>query len=133
MVLYKREIVRREIMIDLMGGLPDNVLGFSAKGKVTADDYENVVIPAVEKKLERHEKIRCLYHIGEEFEGYEAGAMWDDAKVGLGHFAAWEKIAIVTDVEWLRVTGKVFGFAMPGQVRIFHNSELKSAIDWVSE
>lgn len=120
-------------MIDLMGGLPDNVLGFSAKGKVTAEDYENVVIPAVENKLQRHEKVRCLYHIGEEFESYEAGAMWDDAKVGLGHFTSWEKIAIVTDVEWIRVTGKVFGFAMPGQVRIFHNSELKSAIEWVSE
>ncbi len=120
-------------MIDTITGLPENVLGFTARGKVTAEDYENVVIPEVEKKLAKFPKLRCLYHIGDEFEGYEAGAMWDDAKVGLGHITAWEKIAIVTDVEWIRVVGKVFGFVMPGKVRIYDNKNIKAAIEWMSE
>ena len=119
-------------MMDPISGLPDNVLGFTARGKVTAEDYETVVMPAVENKLAKHSKLRLIYRMGEEFEGYEAGAMWDDARVDIGHFTAWEKIAIVTDVEWIRIMGKVFGFTMVRQVRIFPNKELKAAVEWVS-
>jgi hypothetical protein len=35
-------------MIVEIPGLPDNVLGFAAKGTVTANDYETVLLPAVE-------------------------------------------------------------------------------------
>ena len=31
-------------MIERIPGLPENVLGFAAKGTVTADDYESVLI-----------------------------------------------------------------------------------------
>jgi hypothetical protein len=32
-------------MIELRQDVPDNVVAMTAKGKVTADDYENVIIP----------------------------------------------------------------------------------------
>ncbi len=125
-------------MLELIEGLPDNALGFTAKGNVTSEDYETVLIPAVEEKLKKHEKVRLLYHLGNEFEKFEAGAMWDDAKVGLGHITNWEKIAIVTDVNWIEQAGKIFGFAIEtmsvsGDVKVFHNSELEEAIKWIGE
>ncbi len=125
-------------MLKLIEGLPDNALGYTAKGKVTAKDYETVLIPAVEAKLKNHDKVRLLYHLGEGFEGFEAGAMWDDAKVGLAHITSWEKIAIVTDVNWIEKAGKVFRFAIEtmsgsGQVKVFKNEELDIAITWIEE
>jgi hypothetical protein len=125
-------------MLELIEGLPENALGFSAKGNVSAKDYETILIPAVEEKLKHHDKVRLLYHLGDEFEKFEVGAMWDDAKVGLAHITEWEKIAIVTDVNWIQQAGKIFGFAIetmsvPGDVKIFHNSELDDAIKWISE
>ncbi len=125
-------------MLETIEGLPENALGFSAKGSVSAKDYETVLIPAVEEKLKHHDKVRLLYHLGDEFERFEVGAMWDDAKVGLAHITEWEKIAIVTDVNWIQQAGKIFGFAIetmsvPGDVKIFHNSELDDAIKWISE
>lgn len=120
-------------MIEEIKGLPEHVLGFSAKGKVTAEDYEKVLIPAIEKELKENKKVRFLYQFGEGFESFEAGAMWEDTKVGLSHFKSWERIAIVTDIEWLRVMTKVFGFTMPGVVRVFGNSELSEAVKWLSE
>ncbi len=125
-------------MLELIEGLPENALGFSAKGNVSAKDYETILIPAVEEKLKHHDKVRLLYHLGDEFEKFEVGAMWDDAKVGLAHITEWEKIAIVTDVNWIQQAGKIFGFAIetmsvPGDVKIFHNSELEDAIKWISE
>ena len=59
--------------------------------------------------------------------------MWDDAKVGLQHLTAWERVAVVTDVGWIRTAMKAFGFVMPGQVRVFSNSELTAAQQWLSE
>jgi len=120
-------------MITAIPGLPENVLGFSAHGIVSGADYEDVLIPAIEEKLSRFKKVRFLYHLGEDFSGYDAAAMWDDAKIGLKHPLSWERAAVVTDVEWIRVAIRVFGFVIPGEFRIFHNNELSAARDWVCE
>ena len=120
-------------MVEQIPDLPDNVLGFTAKGTVTSDDYESVIIPAVEALFSRQSKVRFLYHLGEAFSGFEAGAMWDDTKLGLKHLGGWEKMAVVSDIEWVRAAVKVFGLAIPGQVRVFHNRELAQATRWVTE
>jgi hypothetical protein len=67
-------------MVEKILDLPDNVLGFTAKGTVTTNDYESVIIPEVEALFSRHGKVRFLYHLGEDFSGFEAAAMWDDTK-----------------------------------------------------
>lgn len=120
-------------MLELIPDLPDNVVGCSATGKVTADDYESVLIPAVETNLKDYDKIRLLYYLGPDFKGYSIGAMWDDAKVGLMHITAWEKIAVVSDVEWIRGATKFFGFAIPCQVKVFSNDQLPDAKEWITD
>lgn len=120
-------------MLERMKGLPDSVLGFEAKGEVTGADYETVLIPAVDEMLARRKNLRFLYHLGANFVGFEAKAVWDDAKVGLQHAAAWERVAVVTDVEWVRTAVKAFALIIPGHVRVFHNGELTGARQWVSE
>jgi hypothetical protein len=120
-------------MVENIPGLPDSVLGFSARGTVTARDYEAVIIPAVEARFARQQKVRFLYHLGPEFTGFEVAAMWDDAKLGLKHFSGWEKMAVVSDVAWVRAAIEAFGLALPGRVRVFHESELAEAKRWVAE
>ena len=120
-------------MIEKMSDLPEDVLGFTAKGTVTSDDYESVIIPAVEALIARQGKVRFLYHLGEDFTGFEAGAAWDDTKLGMKHFGDWERIAVVTDVEWIRAGIKLFRLVMPGRVRVFQNSELAEAKWWLVE
>lgn len=120
-------------MVEQIPDLPENVIGFTAKGTVTATDYESVIIPAVEALFARHEKVRFLYHLGEEFSGFAAAAVWDDTKLGLTHLRGWERMALVSDVEWVRAGVRIFGLAIPGRVRVFHNRELADAKRWVSE
>ncbi len=119
-------------MVEKIPDLPDNVLGFTAKGKVTANDYEAVIIPAVEALFSRQSKVRFLYHLGEDFTGFEAAAVWDDMKLGLRHLAGWERVALVSDIEWIRAAVKVFGLAIPGQVRVFPNREFAEATRWIT-
>jgi hypothetical protein len=118
-------------MVEQIPDLPDSVLGFKATGTVTAQDYEGVIIPAVEAMFAKKTRVRFLYHLGAGFTGFEAAAMWDDTKLGLKHLGGWEKVAVVCDVEWIRAAVKVFGLAMPGHVRVFHDSELADARRWI--
>lgn len=119
-------------MIELIEGLPAGVIGLEAKGEVTDEDYDTVLIPAVEAAVERHEKVRLLYVLGAEFDGYTGAALWDDAKVGMSHLFSWERIAVVTDHDAYRRLVKGFGFMLPAKVRVFALAELEQAKDWVS-
>ena len=120
-------------MIEKMSDMPENVLGFNATGTVKASDYKSVLIPAVEEMFARLSKVRLLYFLGPDFSGFEAAAMWDDTKLGLKHLTGWEKVALVTDIEWIRLALRVFGLVIPGHVRVFHNGELAEAKRWISE
>lgn len=120
-------------MLKRIRDLPDNILGIEASGKVTAEDYQTVLIPELEDKLRKIKKVRLLYVLGETFEGYTSAAMWQDTKVGLTHLTQFDQIAVVTDVDWIRNSVKVFGFAMPGEVHVFAIDDLRAAREWVSE
>jgi len=120
-------------MIEKLVDFPPNTLAFSAKGTVTANDYETVIIPAVEAAFSQTNKVRLLYHLGPEFTEFEAAAMWDDAKIGLKHISGWERIAVVSDIEWIRLGVNVFRPVILGHVRVFHNSEFSEATRWITE
>ena len=120
-------------MIELMTDLPERVLGVKASGEVTADDYRTVLVPAIEEQLTKHQKVRLLYVIGEGFKGYTGGAAWEDAKVGMKHLTSFERVAVVTDVDWIENMIRAFGFAIPGEVRVFDDDDLEAAREWISE
>jgi hypothetical protein len=119
-------------MIQLLTDLPEGVVGIEAVGHVEAEDYANVVEPAVRAALEHAEKVRLLYVLGEGFEGYSAAASWEDAKLGVGHWSAWERIAVVTDRGWIRDGVKAFGWMFPGEIRVFPTAGQEDAKAWVS-
>ncbi len=120
-------------MIETISGLPDNALGFVASGEVAADDYRWALVPAIEEKLRKMERVRMLYVLGDSFKGFTGAAAWQDAVVGLKHLTRFSRIAIVTDVDWLEKSVKAFGFMMPGEVRVFQNKNLHDARAWISE
>ena len=59
--------------------------------------------------------------------------MWDDAKVGLAHVSAWEKIAVVTDVDWIRAAVGIFRFVIPCPIKVFSNAQIAEATDRISD
>ena len=120
-------------MIELMTDLPDNVVGFTASGEVSEDDYENILIPAMEAKFDGYDKIRALYNFGPDYEKFDRGAGWDDAKVGMKHLTDFEKIAVVSDQKWVRRSMKAFGWMMPGEVKLYDGDQLDEAKAWVSD
>src|SRR5260221_7386142 len=76
---------------------PDNaVIGIVAKGRVTKEECDSVLRPALEASLKRDAKSRLYYEIGCRF----PGAGWADLEVGLDRLPQWERIAVVTDTAW---------------------------------
>jgi hypothetical protein len=120
------------VVLEMITDLPDGVLGFKASGELIADDYRDVLIPAVKAALDRQEKVRLLYVLGDEVTGLSAGAAWQDTKVGLGHFTKWEKVAVVSDKEWMRHSVNVLGYLIPGEVKAFSTAEESDARAWIS-
>ena len=119
-------------MLELIPALPDNVVGVVAKGEVTAQDYEQRLIPAVEAALADHDKIRLLYVLGADFTGFSGGAMWEDGKVGLGHITRWERIAFVAHEPWIRHAVNAFGYLIPGEIKVFDLADEADASAWVT-
>jgi len=118
-------------MIEPIESFPDDVLGFICHGQVTKQDYEKVLIPAVEKALKEHDKVRLYYETAPDFSGIEPSAVWEDTKVGVSHLLRWERFAVVTDVEWIRFTMKFFSFLIPGEMRVFSAEESAQAKKWI--
>ncbi len=118
-------------MFTVVEGLPDGVIGVEAKNEVTAEDYTSVLDPLIAKALESG-KVRLLYVVGPELEGYTGGAAWQDAKLGFEHFTSFERVAVVTDREGLEAAVKAVGWMMPGEVKVFGNDHRADAVTWLA-
>jgi len=118
-------------MIRLLDGFPDNVIAISGGGRISREDYENVVIPRIEAAARQHRTLRCYYEIGADFAGIDPAALWDDFRVGIEYWRRWERVAAVTDVAWIAQMVNAFRFLMPGQVRVFPNSDKEAARAWI--
>ena len=120
-------------MIEPLPGFPTKVLAVACKGHVTKRDYETVLIPRVEEALKHPGKVRLYYQIDPDFAGITPGAVWDDFKVGMEHVLRWERIAVVSDVDWIRNTIRVFSFVIPAEVKFFPVDETAKAREWITQ
>lgn len=118
-------------MISVLTGLPEGVLGFEVSGRLTAEDYTGVLEPALAAARTDGRKIRVLLDFGGEFEGMEPGAAWQDMRMGVREWSAWERIALVTDHAWMRDGLTMFAWAVPGEVRAFAGGERDAAVQWL--
>lgn len=64
----------------------------------------------------------------EQLEGYPDNVVAVECS---GHLTGWDRIAIVTDVDWIAHTMQFFGFLMPGDVRVFPVAAREAARDWI--
>lgn len=111
-------------MIELIHDLPNNVVGIITHGRVTREDCDDVLLPAMEEALRRYERVRLYYEIGSRY----PGAGWDPVDVGLHNL---ERIAIVSDSAWV---GRVFNalrFLITSEVRVFTKEEEEEGRAWI--
>jgi hypothetical protein len=119
-------------MITISDGTAENLVIAVAHGKLTGEDYEKVLVPAIEAKLKTHKKIRLLFQLDRDYSGITAEAAWDDAKFGITHRTVYDAVAAVTDVHWIADAVKLFGVFLRCPVKVFGNDQLAEAMEWVA-
>jgi hypothetical protein len=120
-------------MIEEIPDLPGAIVGLRARGKVTKEDYEQMVEPRFADLRREGGRRRCLFHFGSEFEGFTASAAWEDLKVGWRYVRLFERCAVVSDLKWIRAAWRASGAVMPFSVRVFGNDAMAEAIAWLRE
>ena len=116
---------------------PENVFAIEVVGKLEKDDYEKVLVPAVQKMIDGPGEIRAVFVFGDRYEGLTAGATWADTKLYVGELlhrelSKWKRCAIVTELDWLRHSIAMFHWMMPGEVEVFEPSKVQEAIAWAA-
>lgn len=119
-------------MIEFMDESTGKFVGIRASGTLTDADYKDVLIPKLEALFAKHGKLDVLLHLDDDFVGWDAGAVWDDARFGMHHLADFEKLAVVGGPTWVQKGLMAFAFLMKGQVRTFPADELEHAWEWVA-
>ena len=118
-------------MIRALTGLPDGVIGFEAEGEIRAEDYKETLIPAIEAQIADRGEVRIVL-VFPDFAGYSAGAAWQDMKMGVEHLTKFERVALVTDVDWMTHLVSMFGWMSPGDVKHFALAERDAAAEWAA-
>ena len=120
-------------MVEKLDGMPEGTLGFRISGRLTREEYFQLLDP-VRDQLERGDKLSFLVVTDPDFEGLDLGALWEDVKaagsVGLQHRSSWDRLAVVTDKDWMRHAISAFGWLSPGELRVFDPDELEQAKAW---
>lgn len=123
-------------MIENLTDLPPGTLGFRASGKISSEEYRKMIEP-IYAALERGEKLNVYFELADDFHGLDSGALSQDVKaagsIGLKHRASWQRMALVTDKDWVRNGASWFGWLAPGELRLFEPSERDEARAWMAE
>ncbi|MES2574430.1 MAG: STAS/SEC14 domain-containing protein [Bacteroidota bacterium] len=110
---------------------PENVVAFRATGEITQDDYKTVVVPAVEKLVNRINEINFLFVIDTEFKNFTATAWMEDMMMGLKNLGKWNRTAIVTDSDTVISFTNAFSYIVPGEFRGYKKEAFDEALNWV--
>jgi hypothetical protein len=120
-------------VVEIIGNMPVGTLGFRISGRLTREEYFRILDP-VRELLERGDKVSFLIVTEPDFHGLDLGALWEDLKalgsVGLKHRSSWDRLAVVTDKDWMRHAISAFGWLSPGELRVFEPNELDEAKAW---
>jgi hypothetical protein len=108
------------------------VVVLEAEGRLTDQDYKQVLIPRLESVISERGKARVLFDLGEKFRGWEWKALWDDARFGIAHRNDFEKMAVITDRRWISWAAKVGARFVGGEIKTFSPNQRAEACSWIN-
>jgi hypothetical protein len=117
-------------MIQPIDGLPPGTVGLHVSGVVRPEDYRDIVVPAIERAFAERDTVDALVVLEHGFH-YDRGAVWEDVKAGLRRPLSWRRVAVVTDLAWVKALVPVAGLLLPGTFRAFAPDGADAARAWV--
>jgi hypothetical protein len=119
-------------MLEQIQGLPAEIWGVRAKGRVSKEDYDEVVVPALDRASQEGQRIRLLYELGPEFESFSPAAAWEDLRVGAHYQRLFDRCAVVTDHDWFTNATNAISAVAPCPTRVFKLANFAQAVEWLT-
>jgi len=119
-------------MLKILSESNGNRLAVRASELLTDEDYEQTLIPAMEKLIAEHGKIRLLMDCDEEFRGWKPAALWDDAKFGLRHSDDFEKVALVGATLMAEWAARIANHFTDMEIETFEVGEFEKEWHWLN-
>jgi hypothetical protein len=112
--------------------MPPGTVGFEAAGEVDDDDWEDVVEPVLRQEMASGHQLRLLYLLGAEAREVEGDAMTADVGFRARHATSFERVAVVSDEDWVRPAVRALSFLLPGSAKGFRVRDLADAKTWLA-
>jgi hypothetical protein len=120
-------------MLRAMTDMPPGTIGFEAVGEVEDDDWEEAVEPVLRREIAEGRKVRLLYLLGPEARDVEGDAMRADTGFRARHATSFERVAVVSDEDWIRPAVGALSFLLPGKAKGFRVRDVAAAKTWLAE
>ena len=119
-------------MIEIRPETHGNVLAIRGTRRLTAEDYEELLIPSLESLIKDHSKARLLFEMGPDFRGWNIDAAWRATKFSLKHKDEFEKVAALCGPKWVHWAMKLSSYLIDGDVRVFPCDQRYQALEWIN-
>ena len=120
-------------MLRPISDMPAGTIGFEAIREVEDDDWEEAVEPVLRREIADGRKVRLLYLLGSEARDVEGDAMSADTGFRMRHATSFDRVAVVSDEDWMRPALRALSFLLPGKAKGFRVRELEAAKAWLAE
>lgn len=120
-------------MLKRIEDMPAGTIGFEAIGEVEDDDWEDAVEPVLRSEIAAGRDVRLLYLVGVRAHEVEGEAMGADLGYRARHATSFERVAVVSDEDWMRPALRFLSVLMPGKARAFAVHDLAKAKEWLVE
>ena len=107
------------------------ILVVHVSGELAKADYEHFV-PEFERLVRQHGKLRLLLDMT-DFHGWEVGALWEDVKLDIKHFADIERLAMVGEKKWQQGMATFCKPFTTATIRYFDRANAAEARQWLGE
>jgi hypothetical protein len=98
---------------------------------LTHQDYQDVLIPALEKAFAEKSPLRALCDM-RDLEKIDWKALWDDFKFGIHHLKDVERMATVGNQWWLSFLMRFANLFFKVTLKNFKSHQLEEATEWIN-
>jgi hypothetical protein len=120
-------------MTELIPGLPEHIVAASCRRGLSGEEFDRVLRPAMETALDIYERIDVVLVLDEQPGDPSSRALWDDGRLGMSDLRKFRRLALVSDLDWVRTLVSTFGFFAPCSLKRFGIDELDAALRWIQK
>ncbi|WP_174802549.1 STAS/SEC14 domain-containing protein [Martelella limonii] len=119
-------------MLEKIDNLPDTMIGFTIHSALSANDYQNVLLPALETQSTHAGGLRLLLVTGPDFAGADVGSAMGGQAFRRSEPLNFKSIAIVSANRGFAQAVQMFGMLFHAEVRVFAPDRQDEAVAWLS-